>query len=61
MSRVPQLTRNDRAARRERVIAAYIATRHGGSRRVATMFGLSSRYVRQIVKDAGVARRPGRP
>lgn len=61
MSRLPTLTREDRAQRRERIIAAYIAMKRGGSRAVAEAFGVNDRYVRQIVKDAGVARRPGQP
>lgn len=61
MSRLPDMTREDRALRRERIIAAYIAVKRGGSRAVAERFGLSDCYVRQIVRDAGVARRPGAP
>jgi hypothetical protein len=61
MSRYPALSREDRAARRERIIAAYVAMKRGGSRAVAEAVGVSDCYVRQLVKEAGVSRRPGAP
>jgi hypothetical protein len=55
------LTHNDRAYRRERIIAAYIATERGGSRLVAERFGVSGSHVRHIVREAGVSKPMGRP
>lgn len=59
MSRLPTLTRGDRKYRREKIVAAYL--RGGCSRTVASLFGLSDGHVRWILREAGVARRPGRP
>lgn len=57
MASAPQLTRCDREMRRERVLRAY---REGASSRVvARRFGLSSGYVRAVVREAGIARRVG--
>lgn len=53
------LTHNDRRYRREKIVAAYL--RGGCSRSVAAMFRLSDGHVRWILREAGVARRPGRP
>jgi transposase len=53
------LTFGDRAYRRERMIAAY--RRGMSSRAVANAFSMSDSYVRAVMRDAGVARRPGRP
>ena len=56
----PQMTRGDRAYRRERMIAAYLAGK-GSSRTLAALFGMSDGRVRQVLREAGVARKPGRP
>lgn len=53
------LTFGDRAYRREKMIAAY--RRGYSSRAVAEQFGMTDSYVRQVMRDAGVVRRPGRP
>ena len=53
------MTFGDRAMRRDRLIDAYI--RGATSREVASKFGMSDGYVREIMRDAGVARSPGRP
>ena len=59
MSRVPNLTWSDRRYRHEKVVNAY----RGGlsSRAVAEMFGMNDSWVRNIIRQAGAARRPGRP
>lgn len=54
-----QLTYTDRAYRAEKVVRLYRAGL--SSRAVAAEIGLSGGYVRQVVRAAGVARRPGRP
>lgn len=59
MATLPQLTRGDRAYRREKIIAAYL--RGGCSRKIAEMFSMSDGRVREIVREAGVARPVGRP
>ncbi len=59
MYRAPQLTRTDRAYRREKIIAAY--KRGGCSRTIAALFGMSDGRVREIVRNAGFARKVGRP
>lgn len=60
MSRYPQMTRQDRQQRRERVLAAYVAGE--SPRQIAARFGVSQRYVNQIAQAAGVTMRPfGRP
>lgn len=58
MSRYPALTFNDRRARHDRLVAAYLTGL--SSRAVAERFGLSDGWVRSVLRDAGVARRPGR-
>lgn len=59
MSKPPMMTRGDREIRRERIVLAY---RQGErAEDIAARFGLTSRYVRQCVKDAGFAKRPGAP
>lgn len=60
MASYPLLTRNDRAYRRERIVAFY-QREPVGSRAVADHFGLSDGYVRAVVREAGVARKRGRP
>lgn len=59
MSRTPILTRNDRAHRHQRIVAAYSNGRC--SRTVAALFGLSDSHVRSVLRLYGVQRRPGRP
>lgn len=59
MSTLPQLTRGDRAYRHEKIVAAYL--RGQCSRTVAALFGMSDGHVRAILREAGVARRPGNP
>lgn len=59
MARLPDMTRGDREYRRERMIAAY--QRGASSRAVACQFGMSCGYVREIMRNGGVARRPGAP
>lgn len=55
--RYPEMTFGDRAYRREKMVAAY---REGhSSRHVAHLFGVSDSYVRSIMRDEGIARRPG--
>lgn len=53
-----QLTRTDRAMRREKIVAAY--ERGGCSRTVAVQFGVSDSLVRRAIKSAGVSRKCGR-
>lgn len=55
----PQLTRGDRAYRREKIVAAY--RRGDCSRTVAALFGVTDGFVRQCAREAGVSRRAGRP
>lgn len=58
-TRYPQLTFGDRALRQERMIEAY---RDGlSSRQVARMFGMSDSYVRDLARQAGIARPVGAP
>lgn len=57
--RYPTLTRGDRAYRREKIIRAYV--RGQSSREVAERFDMSGGYIRHIVREAGVARKAGRP
>lgn len=59
MASLPQLTRGDRAHRREKIIAAYL--RGECSRKIAEMFSMSDGRIREIVREAGVARRRGNP
>ena len=59
MSRNPEMTRGDRARRRQAVIAAINAGET--VKTVAARFGMSPCWVRQIAKANGVARKPGRP
>jgi len=59
MSHQPALTRGDRAYRREKIVAAY--QRGQCSRSLAAIFGITDSHVRSVVREAGVARRPGRP
>lgn len=55
----PQLTRCDRQMRRERIVSARL--KGESIYDLAEQFGVSRRYVRQIVSDAGHARPAGRP
>ena len=52
------LTRVDRAARHERIVAAYL--KGATSRAVAASFGLTDSHVRAIVRLYGVARPRGK-
>lgn len=58
MSRLPTLTRADRAYRHEKIVAAY--QRGGCSRSVASMFGMSDSHVRAVLRLYGVARPVGK-
>lgn len=57
--RYPNLTWGDRRYRAEKIVAAYKTGL--SSRRLAEHFGISDGRVREIVRDAGVSRRAGRP
>lgn len=59
MSHKPKMTRGDRAQRRQAIIDGI----HAGDAvcAIAVRHGLTVRYVRQVAKDHGIARKPGRP
>lgn len=58
-TRYPTLTFGDRALRQDRMIEAY---RDGlSSRQVAKRFGMSDSYVRDLARQAGIARPVGAP
>lgn len=59
MSRYPAMTRADRASRAWQIEREY--ERGASSRKLAKMFGMSDGRVRQIIKQAGIARPVGRP
>lgn len=59
MSWNPNLTRNDRAHRRERFIEH--AKRGGRLQAIAALHGISYPYARRILREAGCARPRGRP
>ena len=55
----PMLTRADRAHRREKVMRDWIA--NVPIAEIARRHGLSEVYVREVGRQSGVARSPGRP
>lgn len=59
MSRVPELTRVDRAERHRRMVAAYVAG--ASTYDLADRFGMNRSHVSAVMRLYGVVRRPGRP